>query len=170
MAKDTDDYEMKAFNYEEKADGRLDTDLSGMDSTAAGEYVLAFATTLKETERAFADCEKELELWQQRLELAKIKNEEVLAIQAQTKVAELAAKRDSLMAEKEELRRKVSFMKDELKRLKSRPELSLDAEALLEQLKMIAGEPDSTSQNIDKLKAEEELAKLKEKLKEEGEL
>jgi len=170
MAKDTDDYEMKAFNYEEKAEGRLDTDLAGMDKTAAGEYVLAFATTLKETEKACATCEQELALWQQRLELAKSKNEEALALQAQAKVAELAAKRDSLLAEKGELRRKVTFMKDELKRLKSQTELSLDAEALLEQLKMIAGEPDNTSQDIAKLKVEEELARLKEKLKAEGDL
>jgi hypothetical protein len=150
-------------------EGKRDTDLGGMDRQTAAEYVLSFIATLKETEKARAEAEKEKALWEGRVGLARSKNEELLANQAEMKVNEIDSKLSGLKAEEAELRRKVDFMKDELQRLKSKPELSLDPEALLAQLEMVTGKPDTTARKIKETEADIELEKLKKKMKGEGE-
>lgn len=164
MAKDDSTYDNLIARMQSANEGKLDTDLGGMDKYAASEYVLAFATTMKETQKVRAACEKDLALWTERVKLAQSKNEEALAAQAQAKVDEISAKLASLKQEEAELRRKVSFMKDELARLKSKPELSLDPEALLAQLEMVTGKPDTTSKDINKEAAALELEELKKKM------
>lgn len=151
-----------------ESEGKLDTDLGGMDSAGATEYVLAFATTWKETQQARELCEKDVALWRERVRLAKAKNEEALALQAQSKVDELVAKLSSLQQEEKELGRKVAFMKDELARIKAKPELSLDPEALLAQLESVAGKPDTTLKDIKKEEAAMELERLKQKMRDDG--
>ena len=149
-------------------EGKRDTDLGGMDKAAASEYVLAFITTLKETERARLAAEQEKALWEGRVGLARARNEELLATQAEMKVNEIDSRLATLRAEEAELRRKVDFMKDELQRLKSKPELSLDPEALLAELEMVTGQPDTTAQKIKDTEADLELEKLKKKMQGEG--
>jgi phage shock protein A len=148
--------------------GKRDTDLGGMDRETAAEYVLAFVTTLKETERARVQAEQEKALWQGRVGLARTKNEELLATQAEMKVNEIDAQLSQLKTEETELRRKVDFMKDELQRLRSKPELSLDPEALLAQLEAVTGQPDTVSKKIKDTEADLELEKLKKRIQEEG--
>ncbi len=46
----------------------LDTDLEGLDPQQATEYVLAFITTLKQTEKALAAAEEESNLWTRRVD------------------------------------------------------------------------------------------------------
>jgi hypothetical protein len=59
-------------------------------------------------------------------------------------------------------------MKDELQRLRAKPELSLDPEALLAQLEAVTGPPDTVSGKIKDTEADMELEKLKKKMQEEG--
>jgi hypothetical protein len=148
--------------------GKLDTDLGGMDKQTATEYVLAFITTLKETEQARFQAEQEKALWQGRVGLARSKNEDLLATQAEMKVNEIDGKLTQLKAEEAELRRKVDFMKDELQRLRAKPELSLDPEALLAQLEAVTGPPDTVSTKIKEINADLELEKLKKKMQDDG--
>jgi phage shock protein A len=149
-------------------EGKRDTDLGGMDRVTASEYVLAFITTLKETEHARRNAEQEKAVWESRVKLARNRNEELLATQAEMKVNEIDSKLVTLTAEEKELRRKVDFMKDELQRLKSKPELSLDPEALLAQLEMVAGQPDTTAKKMKDTEADVELERLKKKMQDEG--
>jgi hypothetical protein len=149
-------------------EGKRDTDLGGMDRETAGEYVLAFATTLKETQRAREQAQQDKALWEGRVKLARSRNEDLLATQAEMKVNEIDARLAQLKAEEAELRRKVDFMKDELERLRSKPELSLDPEALLAQLEMVTGKPDTTAKKIKDTEADLELEKLKKKMQDNG--
>ncbi|HEQ71259.1 MAG TPA: hypothetical protein ENN69_02120 [Spirochaetia bacterium] len=145
-----------------------DTDLSGMDKTTAFEYVVGFATTLKETERARRAAEEDLGRWKERIRLAEEKNETKLAAEAVRRSAEIETKLAGLKREETSLRRKVSFMKDELHRLQGKPELSLDPEALLAQFEMVLGEPDTTLKKIKEEEAALELEKLKRKMADNG--
>ena len=51
----------------------LDTDLEGLGPKEASAYVLAFITTLKQTEKALAAAVEESELWTRRVALARSK-------------------------------------------------------------------------------------------------
>jgi phage shock protein A len=168
MAKDDSTYKNLVDRLNSESEGKMDTDLSGMDNAAAYEYVLAFAQTFKETQKARSDTEKEKALWDERVSLAKSKNNESLAAQAAAKAESLNQKLAQLQQEETELRRKVSFMKDELKRLKAKTQLSVEPEALLAQFEMVLGAPDTTAKNIKDTEAALELEKLKNKMKEEG--
>ncbi len=162
------DYKNFFNRMEADNQGKRDTDLGGMDRETAAEYVLAFITTLKETERARLQAEQSKALWEGRMGLARGKKEELLATQAEMKVNEIAAQVTQLKAEETELQRKVNFMKDELQRLRSKTELSLDPEALLSQLEAVTGPPDTTAEKMKDTEADLELEQLKKKLQEEG--
>jgi hypothetical protein len=155
-------------NLEADSQGKRDTDLGGMDRETAKEYVLAFITTLKETQHARENAEQEKILWKGRVELARSKNEELLATQAEMKVNEIDAKLSQLIGEEQELQRKVNFMKDEFQRLRAKHELTLDPDALLAQLEMLTGKPDTTTKKIRETEADMELEELKRKMQEEG--
>ncbi|HUJ75810.1 MAG TPA: hypothetical protein VL359_13165, partial [bacterium] len=47
----------------------LDTDIDGLDPAQASEYVLAFITTLKRTEKALADAAEDAAVWTRRVTL-----------------------------------------------------------------------------------------------------
>jgi hypothetical protein len=88
----------------------LDTDIDFMDFNSARQYVLAFITTLKSTQRERAVTEEELVIWQRRVKLAAGRSEQVLQKAAGERVAELAAKQARLLAEEAELKRKVDVL------------------------------------------------------------
>jgi hypothetical protein len=144
-------------NLEADSQGKRDTDLGGMDRETAKEYVLAFITTLKETQHARENAEQEKILWKGRVELARSKNEELLATQAEMKVNEIDAKLSQLIGEEQELQR-----------LRAKHELTLDPDALLAQLEMLTGKPDTTTKKIRETEADMELEELKRKMQEEG--
>jgi hypothetical protein len=48
----------------------LDTDLEGLGPKEASEYVLAFITTLKQTEKALDAAQEDAHLWTRRVSLA----------------------------------------------------------------------------------------------------
>jgi len=146
---------------------RPDTDLSGMDPQAAKEYVLAFITSLKQTQRQKETQIKDKTLWQERVEFAKQRNESDLAFKAEERVSQIQAKIDTLKQEETELKNKVAIMKQELKRLIASPTFTVDADLLLAQLEMIVGEPDKTAEAFKEEEAKAELEKLKKKIKEE---
>jgi hypothetical protein len=167
MSDDKSDNDGFFTDIEADTQGRRDTDLGGMDRETAREYVLAFITTLKETEHAREQAEQEKALWEGRIGLARSKNEELLATQAEMKVNEIDARLSQLKAEEAELRRKVNFMKDELQRLRATHELTLDPEALLAQLEMLTGKPDTTAKKLRETEAGMELEELKKRMQQE---
>jgi len=142
---------------------KLDTDISGMDPQAAKEYVLHFIVALKETQKQIQSSRSERELWEKRVNLARENHKSDLEIQAQERVNDIQTKIESLNKEEEELRGKVLVLKDELKKLVTGPQLTVDADALLAQMEMIVGEPDKTKNAFKEFETDVELNKLKKK-------
>jgi hypothetical protein len=140
---------------------RPDTDISGLEPEAAKEYVLAFISSLKTTRRQKQAALEEKKLWQDRVRLAEQKQEALLAEKARGKLAEVQAKIDTLEGEERELAPKVDVLKEQLLKLVRSPRMSVDAEALLAQLQMLVGEPDTLSRKFKDEEANAELEKLK---------
>jgi phage shock protein A len=143
---------------------RPDTDISGMEPEAAKEYVLAFITTLKTTQRQKQEALEEKKLWQERVRLAEQKQEALLAEKARGRVSEIQTKIAALENEERELAPKVDVLKEQLLKLSRAPQMSVDAENLLAQLQMLVGEPDTLSQTFKDEAAKAELEKLKRKM------
>ena len=73
-----------------------DTDISGLGPKDAYEYVLAFVTTLKTTDKEVARISQEIETWSKRVSLAEAKGEQALAEQARKRAAERVARAPSV--------------------------------------------------------------------------
>jgi phage shock protein A len=136
-----------------------DTDIEGLDPKDAAEYVLAFVTTMKQTETDLARNAEEIATWTRRVALAVEKGEASLADQARAKLAEIEAKKTALVAELADLRLKVGILKDKLQRLRARFQRSVDPDVLLAELEMLAGKKDPLA---DRFKAVEAGAKVEE--------
>jgi hypothetical protein len=141
-----------------------DTDIDFMDFEPAREYVLAFITTLKKTQKQRAVAEEQLEHWRGRVKLAEARGEPVLKRGAQQRVAELEANCQQLGQEELELKRKVDVLKEKLKATKIRSGLQVDADALLAQMQMLVGQPDELQEQLRNTEAEQALRALKNKM------
>ena len=142
----------------------IDTDIDFMDFESAREYVLAFITTLKKTQKQQAVAEEELEHWRGRVRLAENRGEPVLKRSAQQRVAELEASCRQLHQEELELKRKVDVLKEKLKATKIRSSVQVDADALLAQMQMLVGEPNRLQEQLRSTEADQALRKLKKKM------
>jgi phage shock protein A len=142
----------------------LDTDIEGLDPKQAAEYVLAFITTLKQTEKAVAAAEEEENLWTRRVTLARSKGDEGLAAQAQARLSDATAKKAGLQAELEDLRAKVSVLKEKLVRVRMTGTKLVDADLLLAQLQMVVGPKDTLGQAMKSEEAGAALDELKRKM------
>jgi len=141
----------------------LDTDIEGMDPAQATEYVLAFLTTLKQTQKAAAEAAEETNLWTRRAALARSKGEEGLAAQAQARASDALAKQSGLEAELADLNAKVAVLKDKLVRLKMTGARLVNTDLLLAQLQMVVGEKDALADAMKKEEANAALDELKKK-------
>jgi phage shock protein A len=142
----------------------VDTDIEGLEPKQAAEYVLAFLTTLKQTEKALAAAEEAENLWTRRVALARSKGEEGLAIQAQARLSDATAKRAQLGTELEDLRAKVVVLKDKLTRLRMTGARLVDVDLLLAQLQMVTGPKDELAHAMKKEEASAALDELKKKM------
>lgn len=142
----------------------LDTDLEGLGPKEAGEYVLAFVTTLKQTERDLARAEEEVATWTKRVALAESRGEASLAAQAKARLAEEERKKALREAELAELRMKVSILKEKLRRLRMMPTRSVDTDLLLAQLEMLTGKKDALSLSLKEEEAKAKLEELKKRM------
>jgi hypothetical protein len=145
----------------------LDTDLEGLGPQEAAEYVLAFITTLKKTEKDLALQEEEVALWTRRAALAREKGETALADQAQTRLNETLAKQSQLEGEVRELRASVSVLKQKLVKLRAMGTRLVDADLLLAQLQMLVGEKDALNDAFKNEEAAQRLEELKKRAAEE---
>jgi phage shock protein A len=142
----------------------LDTDLEGLGPKEATDYVLAFITTLKSTEKSLARAVEETALWKRRVELAQAKGDADLASQAQGRLAECQAKQAGLETEITDLKGKVSVLKEKLARVRSQVPRSVNVDLLLAQLQMLVGEKDSLSISLKEEEAKANLEELKKKM------
>ena len=141
-----------------------DTDISAMPPEAAAEYVLAFIKSLKETQGQKNKKVEELTLWQQRLQLAREKDRPDLVQEAQKREDSLRDDVAQLETEEQELLGKVTVLKENLKKLKTQFDYSIDAEGLLASLEMLGGEKDETAEKFAEMQAQTALEQLKKKM------
>ena len=152
----------------------VDTDIDGLGPKDAYQYVLAFITTLKQTERALANADQDVATWTHRVELAAAKGDATLTAAAQSRLAEATAKREQLETELADLRATVSVLKEKLKRriatAGADPARKLvDADLLLAQLEMVVGPKDEVSTAFRHEEANAALEELKRKMGGSGE-
>lgn len=128
----------------------MDTDLEGMNPQQAKEYVLAFLTTLKKTEKAVAAAEEEATMWTRRVTLARSAGDEGLAAQAQARLSDAVARKAALEAELADLRVKVATMKAKLKTMQVTGTRLVDTDLLLAELEMVVGKKDELARRDEK--------------------
>lgn len=141
-----------------------DTDIEGLGPKEAREYVMAFLTTLKQTEMDAVRIREELALWTRRVGLAEGKGDAALAAAARAKAEELSAKNAGLEAEMLDLRAKVGILKEKLAHLQATGGRLVDTDLLLAQLQMLAGEKDKLAETFKKETADADLSELKKKM------
>jgi hypothetical protein len=146
----------------------LDTDLEGLGPKEASDYVLAFITTLKQTEKALAAAGEESNLWMRRVTLARSRGEEGLAAQAQARQSDAVARQAALETELADLKAKVSVLKEKLTRIRMTGGKLVDADLLLAQLEMAVGPRDELSRTMKKEEASAALDELKKKMREDN--
>ncbi|HCM26775.1 MAG: hypothetical protein A2Z99_16895 [Treponema sp. GWB1_62_6] len=113
-------------------------DLTGMESSAAREYIAAHIATAKLTEKRLAELDAELAKWRSRAELARSKGAEDLALAADTEAARIQTDRDRISAEAAELKAQIERMRGQLGGLAAR-ERTIDPDLLEQELHMAAG-------------------------------
>jgi phage shock protein A len=159
-------YELSDFDINNLGNTPLDdTDLSGLDIESAREYVVSFIATLKQTQNKKVQIEEDIRLWESRVKLAEDSQKLELKTEAENRLNSLREDYRLLEAEESELIRKVAILKENLKKLKATyVEYSVDAEQLLADITMIAGEKDELSEKFKQEEAESELERLKKKM------
>ncbi|MDR0585566.1 MAG: chromosome partitioning protein [Treponema sp.] len=113
-------------------------DLSGMSPAAAKEYILAFAASLKLSEKQALELEQELGKWKSRAELARSACRPDLAEEAEKGLARANDKKQRLNAEIAGLRSQIEEMRRKLPLLAAR-ERSVDPDLLEQELLIAAG-------------------------------
>jgi len=132
----------------------LDTDIEGL---------LAFITTLKQTEKALAAAQEDSNLWTRRVTLARSRGDDALAAQAQARLSDAAAKQSKLEVELADLKAKVAVLKDKLTRLRMAGGRMVDTDLLLAQLQMVVGKKDELGDAMKNEEAKAALDELKKK-------
>jgi hypothetical protein len=141
----------------------LDTDIEGLNPAQASEYVLAFITTLKQTEKALAAAQEDTNTWTRRVTLARSRGDEGLAGQAQARLSDAAAKQSQVETELADLKSKVSVLKDKLVRIRMTGGRLVDTDLLLAQLQMVVGQKDELGEAMKKEETNAALDALKKK-------
>jgi phage shock protein A len=142
--------------------------LQGLDPKDAKQYVLAVITTLKQTQRKREGLEQELETWKRRQSLAHEKGEEELALRAGMRVDEIGSQVDSLREEEAQFQSEIRALKQQLRHMEHTTQLTVDPDALLAQLEMVAGEVDETAEKFKQEETNLALERLKRKIRDEG--
>lgn len=145
-----------------------DTDIDSLDFPAAREYVLNYIIGLKRTQKDRAMAEEELAQWERRVKLAAARGEPILKRSAEQRVAELKSRRQRLREEEGQLQVKVDVLKEKLRAVALRSSLSVDTDALLAQLSMVAGSRDPLTEQLAGEEATQTLEELKRRMREEG--
>ena len=116
-----------------------DKEFLGLDLEGAKEYMLAYATSVKQYEKDIALARSEAELWRGRVGLAESKGAAELAAGARAKAAEAEGRTAALEAERAGLAADLARLRERLPYLKAR-ERSVDPDRLLAELQLMTGE------------------------------
>ena len=131
---------------------------------ATREYLISLITTLKKTRAALAEQRREVEKWQQRVELAQSKGRADLAAQAQQRAQEAEQALDKLRSEEQEVMREFREVRSKYQIESMIPEKSVDPDRLLAALESVAGKPDNLQEELNRTAVDEQLEALKREL------
>lgn len=141
----------------------MDTDIDSLDYGSAREYVVAFLTALKRAERERAVAEEELVHWLARVKAAESRGEPQLKKLAASRAAELRESATRFAAEEQVLRRKTAELRQKLLVLREKASFAVDADDLLAQLRLLAGEPGTLDRGMKEPQTQAALEALKRK-------
>ena len=144
-----------------------DFDLEGLSKEDARAYVAQFIQSLQLARRKRAELEEELETWKRRTKLATERGETELARQALARAEEVHGSLARIRREEHELDFKVTELKRRLGNLQQKPDLTVNANALLEQLESVVGEGHETNEAMADVEAELALEVLRKKMAQE---
>jgi phage shock protein A len=113
-------------------------DLSGMGPKEAREYIFHHIATLKLTEKELEEAENTRTKWEKRVELARSKGDETLALGAEGEAEKAKARADTLRGEIGELRGQIETMLRQIPGLAAR-ERRIDPDLLEQELLMALG-------------------------------
>lgn len=143
-----------------------DTDIDSLEYPAARDYVVAYIAALKRTQKERGIAQEELAQWERRVRLADSRGEPILKRGAEERVGALREHTRRLLEEEAAMRRKADVLKEKLKALEVRSSLSVDADALLAELQILAGEPDPLRDALRDAEVNQDLEALKRKARE----
>jgi phage shock protein A len=141
-----------------------DFDLEGLSKEEARAYVAQFVQSLQMVRKDRAEKEAEFEKWKSRTRLAADRGETELAKEALRRAEEVQSTLPKLKREQAELEFKVTELKRRLQNLQRQPELTVNADALLDQLQTVVGKDHPTNEAITEAEAEVALEELRRKM------
>lgn len=146
-------------------------DLEGMSPQDARAYVMEYLAALKRTQRERDELSQEFSKWEQRVKTAAQHGREDLKEQAMNKCREIAEKHQRLAAEARDLDTDIQVLKKNLQKIERRPQHSVDANGLLQQIEQVTGPTDQaqTQEEFSNIELDEQLAALKRNVKREDE-
>jgi phage shock protein A len=112
--------------------------LRGMSVADAKEYIFHYVTTLKLSEKKHEELTGEYEKWLSRVDLARSRGLDDLALEAQSGADKLRSERDAFAAEIADLKVRIQRMRDQLPGLAAR-ERSIDPDLLAQELLIALG-------------------------------
>ena len=115
------------------------TNLSGMSSAAAKEYISSFIATLKLTEKEIRSLEEEAAKWKGRVDLARSRQSLDLLAEAEKEAERINAKLAGLREEERTLNEQIDSMQRRLPGAAAR-ERSIDGDILEQELLMALGQ------------------------------
>ena len=138
-------------------------DFAKMNVLEAKDYILAFITTLKLTEKEIRSLEEEANKWESRVELANSQGKNELAVEAGKEAERIKLKLSALRDEERSLKDSIAEMRRQLPGLAAR-ERSIDPDLLEQELLMALGHTE------EEVKIEREFEKLEKDLSSEAAL
>ena len=153
--------------------GSDEYDIQGLAPEDAKQYIVAVMATLKQTKSKRIQLERELEMWESRVNLAVEKGRQDLIEGAERKVTQLKEDIQHLTSEEHSYSEGLDRMKRQLRFLRAQPEMSVDVDLLTAQMDMMLGESEKaeaeTQENFRKAEADWALEELKRKMQGENE-
>ncbi len=145
-----------------------DLDLHGLSPAQAREYTAQFVANMKELEKKRGELKQQFETWEQRVRLAKQHGKDDLVQQAMQRLKDISERHRELGREKRDLEVKVTLLKQRLRELERQPRLSINANALLEQLEQVVGSEHHLKESISRVEADDKLEELRRKMNEQS--
>ncbi len=147
-----------------------DFDLEGLSKEEARAYVARFIQSLQLARTQLAEKEEEYDKWKARARLAVERGDKSLAEAAIRRAEDTGTALVSVKKDVRDLEFKVTELKRRLGNVQNEPELSVNADALLEQLQAVVGTDQETNEGIAEAEAEVALEALRKKMESDGEL